>query len=131
MASPELLRWFVSVAFIAMCLWILVPDKDDDAAAKYSYGAFLTTLIAFFLVEMGDKTQIATIVSAAKYNDLLSVVVGTTVGMMAANVPVVLAGNFAADRLPLRLIRCIAAAVFIALGILTLVGSGIALLLAS
>jgi putative Ca2+/H+ antiporter (TMEM165/GDT1 family) len=125
--SPETLRWIVAVAFIAMGLWILVPDKEDDAAAKYRYGAFLTTLIAFFLVEIGDKTQIATVVLAANYDSLSLVVLGTTIGMMAANVPVVLAGHFAADKLPLKLIHGIAALVFIALGVAALFGAELGL----
>lgn len=120
--SPELLRWLVAGAFIVMGLWILIPDKEDDAAAKYSYGAFLTTLIAFFLVEIGDKTQIATVVLAAKYEPVWLVVLGTTLGMLAANVPVVLAGHFSAERLPLGLIRTIAAVIFVSLGVLALFG---------
>lgn len=118
--DPAVLRWLVAGAFIAMGLWILVPDKEDDAAASYPYGAFLTTLIAFFLVEIGDKTQIATVVLAAKYEPVWIVVLGTTAGMMAANVPVVLAGHFSAERLPLRLIHGIAAAVFISIGVFVL-----------
>lgn len=124
MLSPDVLRWLVAAAFIAMGLWILVPDKDDDAAAKYPYGAFLTALIAFFLVEIGDKTQIATVVLAVKFEPVWLVLIGTTIGMMAANVPVVLAGHFSADRLPLRLIHMIAAALFVALGVLALFGGG-------
>src|SRR5690606_17661231 len=101
----HVLRYALAASFIVMGLWILVPDKDDDAAAKYPYGAFLTTLVAFFIVEIGDKTQIATVVLAAKYSSVLLVVIGTTLGMMLANVPVVFAGHFAADRLPLKAIR--------------------------
>jgi Ca2+/H+ antiporter, TMEM165/GDT1 family len=119
--SPDVQRWLLGGAFIAMALWILVPDKEDEAAARYPYGAFLTTLIAFFLVEIGDKTQIATVMLAAKYEPVWVVVVGTTLGMLAANVPVVLAGHFSADRLPLRLIRGSAAVVFAGLGTLVLV----------
>lgn len=121
--SPQTLRWAVAGSFIAMGLWILVPDKDDDAAAKYNYGGFLTTLIAFFLVEIGDKTQIATVVLAAKYDSVPLVVLGTTLGMMLANVPVVIAGNVAAHKLPLKLIRSIAAVIFITLGVFALVGN--------
>ena len=99
-----------------MGLWILVPDREDDAAARYPYGAFLTTLIAFFLVEIGDKTQIATVVLAAEFEPVWLVVVGTTLGMLAANVPVVLIGHLNAHRLPLRLIRYVAAALFVVLG---------------
>jgi len=119
--APELLRWLVAGAFIAMGLWVLVPDAEDDAAARYPYGAFLTTLIAFFLVEIGDKTQIATVVLAARFEPVWMVVIGTTAGMLAANVPVVLAGHFSADRLPLRLIHAVAAGLFIALGVIVLV----------
>lgn len=118
------LRWLVATSFIAMGLWILVPDKDEDAAARYPYGAFLTTLIAFFLVEIGDKTQIATLVLAAKYSPVWLVVAGTTLGILVANVPVVLVGQFAAGRLPLRIIRTIAASLFILMGVLTLLGGG-------
>jgi len=117
MLAPAVLRWLVAGAFIAMGLWVLIPDKDEDTSARYPYGAFLTTLIAFFLVEIGDKTQIATVVLAAQFEPVWMVVVGTTAGMMAANVPVVLAGHFSADRLPLRLIHSIAAAVFIGIGL--------------
>ncbi len=122
--DPALLRWLLAAAFIGMGLWILVPDDEADAAARYSYGAFLTTLVAFFLVEIGDKTQIATVVLAARYEPVWMVVVGTTIGMMAANVPVVFAGHIGADRLPLRLIQRVAAAVFIAIGIGTLLTGG-------
>ncbi|HEX7035057.1 MAG TPA: TMEM165/GDT1 family protein [Pseudomonadales bacterium] len=120
--SPELQRWLIAAAFIVMGLWILVPDAEDDTAARYSYGAFLTTLIAFFLVEIGDKTQIATVMLAANYQPISMVIAGTTLGMLAANVPVVVAGHFSADRLPLRLIRGAAAVVFVALGVLVLMG---------
>ncbi|HEX5418635.1 MAG TPA: TMEM165/GDT1 family protein [Gammaproteobacteria bacterium] len=116
--SPQVLRWAVAASFIAMGLWILVPDSGEDAAARYAYGAFLTTLISFFLVEIGDKTQIATVLLAAKYHSVPLVVTGTTVGILAANVPVVLAGGFAAERLPLKLIHGVAAVLFIVLGVL-------------
>ncbi len=122
--GPELLRGVLAVAFIAMGLWILVPDKEEDAAAQYRFGAFLTTLIAFFLVEMGDKTQVATVVLAANYSNLPLVVLGTTLGMLAANVPVVLAGGMAAQKLPLTLIRRVAAALFLLLGGAVALGYG-------
>jgi putative Ca2+/H+ antiporter (TMEM165/GDT1 family) len=118
--SPGALKWAVAVSFIAMGLWILIPDKDDATAARYAYGAFVTTLISFFLVEIGDKTQVATVLLAAKYASVPLVVAGTTLGMLAANVPVVLAGDFAAERLPLRYIRLGAAALFIVLGVLAI-----------
>lgn len=120
LVSPQVLRWSVAGSFIAMGAWILIPDKQEDAAARYNYGAFLTTLVAFFLVEIGDKTQIATVLLATKYNSVLAVVLGTTAGMMAANVPVVFAGQFAAHKLPLKAIRATAALLFIALGIFAL-----------
>lgn len=119
--SPELQRWVVGISFIAMAAWILVPDSDDDEAAQYRFGAFLTTLVAFFLVEIGDKTQVATIVLAAHYQPVWVVVMGTTIGMLLANVPVVIAGGMAADKLPLKAIRAVTAAIFAILGILVVV----------
>jgi putative Ca2+/H+ antiporter (TMEM165/GDT1 family) len=112
--SPATLRWVLAGCFVAVALWTLIPDKmDDDEASKLkTFGPFLTTLIAFFLAEMGDKTQVATVMLAAQYPYLILVVIGTTLGMLLANVPVVLAGNFAAERLPLTLIRRLAAASF-------------------
>lgn len=112
----ETLNWLAAVLFVAMGLWILVPDREDEAEASYRFGPFLTTLITFFLAEIGDKTQIATVVLALEYQAVATVVVGTTIGMLAANVPAVLAGHLTADRLPLRAIRVIAATVFVALG---------------
>ena len=111
LVSPAILSWILAASFATVALWTLVPDKlDADEAARGRYfGPFLAALVAFFLAEMGDKTQVATVMLAAQYTDLLMVVVGTTLGMLLANVPVVLAGNFAADRLPLTLIRRIAA----------------------
>jgi len=121
--SGPWMRWILGVSFIAMAGWALIPDKLDDAPATGErFGAFLTTLIAFFFVEIGDKTQIATVALAARYEALVPVVLGTTFGMMLANVPVVLLGGAAADRLPLKLIRALAAALFAILGILILVG---------
>ena len=109
----------VTSAFVAVALWTLVPDKlDDDESSKLKrFGPFLTTLIAFFLAEMGDKTQVATVMLAAQYPHFVLVVIGTTLGMLIANVPVVLAGNFAAEKLPLTLIRRLAACAFGALAI--------------
>ncbi|TRX74217.1 TMEM165/GDT1 family protein [Pseudomonas mangiferae] len=112
--SPAALRWILAAAFAAVALWTLIPDKleDDEGARLKRFGPFLTTLVAFFLAEMGDKTQVATVMLAAQYPHFLLVVAGTTLGMLLANVPVVLAGNFAADRLPLTLIRRLAALAF-------------------
>ena len=112
--------WFhyaIALSFIAMGLWTLVPDKlDEDEAKPPRFGAFLTTLVAFFLVEMGDKTQIATIALAARFQAVWAVAAGTTVGMMLANAPVVLAGARLIERLPLKWIRLAAALLFIAIG---------------
>ena len=117
--SSALLSWILAVSFIAVALWTLIPDKldDDESSSLKRYGPFLTTLIAFFLAEMGDKTQVATVMLAAQYPHFIMVVLGTTLGMLIANVPVVLAGNFAADRLPLTLIRRLAAIAFAALAV--------------
>ena len=112
--------WFgaaVAVGFIAMGLWTLIPDKlDDDDAPKPRRGAFLTTLVAFFLVEIGDKTQVATIALGARYGDVAAVTAGTTLGMLIANVPVVLAGEALIRRVPMRAVRIAAAVLFVAMG---------------
>ncbi|PTU74652.1 TMEM165/GDT1 family protein [Pseudomonas mangrovi] len=117
--SPALLAWILAASFLAVAGWTLIPDKldDDDAGAGGRYGPFLATLVAFFLAEMGDKTQVATVMLAAQYEYLSLVVLGTTLGMLLANVPVVLAGNLAADRLPLNLIRRLAALAFLLLAL--------------
>ncbi|MFZ4535957.1 TMEM165/GDT1 family protein [Propionivibrio sp.] len=123
--GPETLRWVLGVSFIAMALWTLVPDKFDEADAKLArFGVFSTTLIAFFLAEMGDKTQVATIALAAQYQSVVLVVAGTTFGMMIANVPAVLLGDRIANRLPVRTVHFIAAAIFAVLGVATLLGAG-------
>ena len=121
---PEVLNWVMAAAFIAMGLWILVPDKldeDDVAVPKQQMGVFFDTVVAFFLAEMGDKTQFATIALAAQYSDVFSVVLGTTLGMMMANAPAVYLGNRFAQRLPTKIIHIIAAIIFIAIGVLTAV----------
>ena len=111
--GPQTLRWVLGLSFIAMAVWTLIPDKlDEDDARLPRFGVFGATLIAFFLAEMGDKTQVATVMLAAQYPHFIMVILGTTLGMLLANVPVVLAGNFAAERLPLTLIRRIAACAF-------------------
>ncbi|WP_236205838.1 TMEM165/GDT1 family protein [Pseudomonas tohonis] len=117
--SAATLSWILAASFVAVALWTLVPDKldDDEESGLKKYGPFLTTLIAFFLAEMGDKTQVATVMLAAQYPHFILVVAGTTLGMLLANVPVVLAGNFAADKLPLTLIRRLAALAFGALAL--------------
>jgi Ca2+/H+ antiporter, TMEM165/GDT1 family len=124
--GPQLLRWVIGVSFIAMAVWMLIPDKvDDDAAGgKQLFGVFGTTVLAFFVAEMGDKTQIATVALAARYHDLVAVVAGTTLGMMAANVPAVFLGDTIAKKLSMRLVHGIAAAIFALLGLLTLFNIG-------
>ena len=120
----ETFRWILGASFIAMGLWTLVPDKLDEDETKAGpaerWGPFLATTVAFFLVEIGDKTQIATIALAAQFHDVLLVTAGTTLGMMAANVPAVLLGGFAAQRLPLATIRAVAAGLFLLLGLLVM-----------
>jgi len=126
--GPDVMRWALGLSFIAMALWMLVPDKFDEESAKPTrYGVFGTTLIAFFLVEMGDKTQIATVALAARYDALVAVVAGTTIGMLLVNVPAVLLGNVAAERLPKRVMNALAALVFALIGIAVLWGMDIGL----
>ena len=126
--SPETLRWILGVSFIAMAGWTLIPDKFDEEDAKLArFGVFTTTLIAFFLAEMGDKTQVATIALAAQYQSLIAVVSGTTLGMMLANVPAVIMGDKIAGKIPVKLVHRIAAAIFAILGVATLMGAGEAL----
>jgi len=121
---PDLLRWLLGVAFLAMAIWVLVPDKvDDDCATVPGTSVFAVTLLAFFFAEMGDKTQIATVALAAQYASLAAVVVGTTAGMMLANVPAVLLGERMAGRLPVKRVHQVAAAIFALLGIMTLLGA--------
>ena len=115
--TPQVLRWSVAASFIALALWTLKPDKLDEGEALPARGAFIATTIAFFLAEMGDKTQVATVLLAANYPSLWQVVAGTTIGMMLANAPVVALGSRFADRLPLRAARMVAALVFLALGL--------------
>ena len=127
MIGPDLMRWLLGISFIAMGIWTLIPDKpdlDDEKAPspKGGWGVFGTTVAAFFLLEMGDKTQIATVALAAKYSNLALVTAGTTFGMMLANVPAVLLGDVAAKKLPLAFVRAVAAALFLLLGVVALLG---------
>jgi len=126
LAGPTTMRWLLGLSFIGMAAWTLVPDKfeDEHQRAAARNGVFVTTLIAFFVVEMGDKTQIATVALAAKYGSLVAVVGGTTLGMLIANVPAVLLGEVAAKKLPMRLVHGIAAAIFLLLGVSVLLGAG-------
>lgn len=119
--EPETLRWILGLSFIGMAIWTLVPDRFDETGASLArYGVFSATLIAFFLVEMGDKTQIATVALAAQYQVFSVVVIGTTLGMMIANIPAVYLGDRIANRIPVRLVRSIAAAIFMTIGIAAL-----------
>lgn len=124
LAAPQTIGLILGISFIAMALWTLIPDKFDEADAKLAhFGIFGTTLVAFFLAEMGDKTQVATVALAAKYQTLLPVVAGTTIGMMLANVPAVLLGRQIAQKMPVRLVHSIAAAIFGILGAATLLST--------
>ena len=117
--TPVILAWILAISFILMGLWALVPDEapsGNETAAASRFGPFVATAIAFFLVEMGDKTQLATVALGARYEALLAVAFGTTLGMMAANVPVVLFGGVLAERIPAKAMRFAAALIFIALG---------------
>lgn len=123
MVEPAILRWLLGLSFLAVAVWALIPDKlDDEPKLMKSAGPFLTTLIAFFLVEIGDKTQIATVGLAIRFESLLPVVLGTTIGMMIANLPVIVFGDALAQRLPLRVVRLCAAAAFAVLGASVLAG---------
>ena len=123
--SGAWMRWILGISFLSVAVWALFPDKyEGNAEAVSRLGAFASTLVAFFLAEIGDKTQIATIGLAARFEQFYPVVLGTTLGMMLANIPAVLIGDRIADKLPVRAIRITAAAVFVVLGILTIVGIG-------
>jgi putative Ca2+/H+ antiporter (TMEM165/GDT1 family) len=127
LVDPQTMRWILGVSFLAMAAWTLVPDKfDEDEARLARFGVFGTTVIAFFLAEMGDKTQIATVALAAQYNSLFAVVAGTTFGMMIANVPAVILGDRIANRLPVKLVHRVAAAIFAVLGVATLLAPAVA-----
>ena len=120
--SPEILRWVLGLSFIGMAVWTLIPDKieDEETRAAQRLGVFGATLITFFLAEMGDKTQLATVALAAHYGAPLLVVIGTTLGMLIADVPAVLVGNQFAAKIPLKIVHSIAAAIFAAMGVLAL-----------
>jgi len=124
--SPEVLRWVLGASFIGMAVWTLIPDEieDEETQVAQRFGVFGATLITFFLAEMGDKTQIATVAMAAHYATPVIVVLGTTLGMLIADVPAVFVGNRLADKIPLKLVHAIAAGVFAVLGVATLLGAG-------
>lgn len=121
--GADTMRWILGISFIAMAVWMLIPDKfDDDEQTKASrYGVFLTTTVLFFLIEIGDKTQVATVALAARFPDLLMVVLGTTLGMMLANAPVVFFGDALAKKVPLKLVHGVTALIFLGLGVAVLV----------
>ena len=122
--GPDTLRWILGVSFLAMAAWVLIPDKPgSEAGLRQRWGVFGTTIVTFFLAEMGDKTQIATVALTARFHAFAPVVVGTTVGMLLANVPAVLLADRFAERLPMRLVHAIAAALFAILGVLALLPS--------
>lgn len=124
--SPQTLRWVLGLSFIGMAIWTLIPDKIEEEETQIAnrFGVFGATLITFFLAEMGDKTQIATVAMAAHYATPLLVVAGTTLGMLIADVPAVFVGDKLASRIPMRLVHSIAAAIFALMGIATLLGAG-------
>lgn len=124
--SPEVLRWILGLSFIGMAIWTLIPDKieDEETQIAQRLGVFAATLITFFLAEMGDKTQIATVALSAHYAAPWLVVSGTTLGMLIADVPAVFAGDRLASRIPMRLVHAIAAAIFALLGVATWMGAG-------
>ena len=124
--SPGVLRWVLGGSFLAMAVWTLIPDKieEEETQVAQRFGVFGATLVTFFLAEMGDKTQIATVAMAAHYATPLLVVVGTTLGMLIADVPAVFLGDRLAGRIPMKLVHGIAAAIFAALGVATLLGAG-------
>ena len=126
MVDPSILRWVLGVSFIAMAVWTLIPDKieEEETEVALKLGVFGATLVTFFLAEMGDKTQIATVALAAHYPSPRMVVAGTTLGMLIADVPAVFIGDKLADRIPMKLVHRIAAAIFAGLGVATLLGAG-------
>lgn len=125
--TPMVLRWALGLGFLAMAAWTLVPDKDDGEGGQAALGAFLATTLAFFVAEIGDKTQVATVMLAAHYSALWSVVAGTTCGMLIADVPAVLLGERVTRIASPRVVRRVAAALFALLGAATLLGAGEAL----
>lgn len=125
LVEPQILRWVLGLSFIGMAVWTLIPDKFEEEDAKLArFGVFGTTLFAFFIAEMGDKTQIATVALAAQFQAFFAVVAGTTLGMMIANVPAVLLGDRIANRMPVNVVHAVAAVIFAILGAATLLGAG-------
>ncbi len=127
LVSPDVMRWILGASFLGIGLWLLVPDHIDDAAdskvVDRAWQVFMLTVVLFFLAEMGDKTQIATIALGARYEDVLAVTIGTTLGMMLANAPAVWIGQKFTRRMPIKWVHAVAAVTFIAIGLATLVWS--------
>ena len=124
--SPQILRWVLGLSFIGMAIWTLIPDKIEAGESRMAarFGVFGATLVTFFFAEMGDKTQIATVALAAHYAAPLLVVIGTTLGMLIADVPAVFIGDKLAQKIPMKIVHSVAAAIFAALGVATLAGVG-------
>ena len=124
--SPEVLRWVLGLSFLGMAVWTMIPDEIEEEETKVAkrFDVFGATLITFFLAEMGDKTQLATVAMAAHYATPLLVVIGTTLGMLIADVPAVFVGDKLAAKIPMRLVHTIAAGIFALLGVATLLGAG-------
>lgn len=124
--TPEILRWVLGLSFIGMAIWTMIPDKIEEEETQIAkrFGVFGATLVTFFLAEMGDKTQIATVAMAAHYGTPLLVVIGTTLGMLIADVPAVFVGDKLAAKIPMKLVHSIAATIFALLGVATLLGAG-------
>jgi putative Ca2+/H+ antiporter (TMEM165/GDT1 family) len=122
MVSPETMRWILGISFIGMAIWTMIPDKieEEETQVAKKWGVFGATLITFFLAEMGDKTQVATVALAAHYAAPLMVVIGTTLGMLIADVPAVFVANKFAEKIPMKLVHSIAASIFLVMGLLTL-----------
>ena len=124
--GPEILRWVLGLSFIGMAIWTMIPDKieEEESAVARRFGVFGATLVTFFLAEMGDKTQIATVAMAAHYATPVLVVIGTTLGMLIADVPAVFVGERFAKQIPMRAVHSVAAGIFLLLGLATLLGMG-------
>ncbi len=123
--GPSVMRWVLGLSFLGMAVWTMIPDQVDETEASLAkFGVFATTVLSFFIAEMGDKTQVATVALAARYQDIVAVVAGTTFGMMLANVPAVYFGERIANKVPLALVHGIAALIFAGLGVATLLGVG-------
>ena len=123
--GASVMRWVLGLSFLGMAVWTMIPDEVDETEASLAkFGVFATTVLSFFIAEMGDKTQVATVALSARYQDIVAIVAGTTFGMMLANVPAVYFGERIANKIPLTLVHGIAALIFAGLGIATLLGAG-------